>query len=181
RPGRYWVTSDGLVILASEVGVLDIEPTRVVRRGRLQPGRIFLADTAAGRIVEDEEVKAELAAQLPYQDWLYAGLIHLDDLPARGARGARGRGGGAGGGGGGAGPPPGGGGAPGGRPPGGNQPCSPSSGRSGTPRRSSGSPSRRWRGPARSRSARWAPTRRWPCSRTARGSYSTTSLSCSRR
>jgi glutamate synthase (NADPH/NADH) large chain len=87
RPGRYWVTSDGLVILASEVGVLDIEPARVVRRGRLQPGRIFLADTAAGRIVEDEEVKAELAAQLPYQEWLHAGLIHLDDLPPRGVWG----------------------------------------------------------------------------------------------
>jgi glutamate synthase (NADPH/NADH) large chain len=84
RPGRYWVTSDGLVILASEVGVLDIEPARVVRRGRLQPGRIFLADTAAGRIVEDEEVKAELAAQQPYADWLHAGLLHLDDLPGRG-------------------------------------------------------------------------------------------------
>ena len=83
RPGRYWVTSDGLVILASEVGVLDIEPARVVRRGRLQPGRIFLADTAAGRLVEDEEVKAELAAALPYQDWLHAGLLHLDDLPGR--------------------------------------------------------------------------------------------------
>jgi glutamate synthase (NADPH/NADH) large chain len=83
RPGRYWVTSDGLVILASEVGVLDIEPARVVRRGRLQPGRIFLADTAAGRIVEDEEVKAELAAQHPYEDWLHAGLLHLDDLPER--------------------------------------------------------------------------------------------------
>jgi glutamate synthase (NADPH/NADH) large chain len=83
RPGRYWVTSDGLVILASEVGVLDIEPERVVRRGRLQPGRIFLADTAAGRIVEDEEVKAELAAGHPYDDWLDAGLIHLDELPER--------------------------------------------------------------------------------------------------
>jgi len=83
RPGRYWVTSDGLVIGASEVGVLDIEPARVVRRGRLQPGRIFLADTAAGRIVEDEEVKAELAAQHPYQDWLHAGLLRLDDLPDR--------------------------------------------------------------------------------------------------
>jgi glutamate synthase (NADPH/NADH) large chain len=83
RPGRYWVTNDGLVILASEVGVLDIEPERVVRRGRLQPGRIFLADTAAGRIVEDEEVKAELAAQHPYQEWLDAGLIHLDELPER--------------------------------------------------------------------------------------------------
>jgi glutamate synthase (NADPH/NADH) large chain len=83
RPGRYWVTSDGLVILASEVGVLDIEPARVVRRGRLQPGRIFLADTAAGRIVEDEEVKAELAAQHPYEDWVHAGLVHLDQLPWR--------------------------------------------------------------------------------------------------
>src|SRR5580700_1618354 len=83
RPGRYWVTADGLVILASEVGVLDIEPARVVRRGRLQPGRIFLADTAAGRIVEDEEVKAQLAAQHPYEDWLHAGLLHLDDLPDR--------------------------------------------------------------------------------------------------
>jgi glutamate synthase (NADPH/NADH) large chain len=83
RPGRYWVTADGLVILASEVGVLDIEPARVVRRGRLQPGRIFLADTADGRIVEDEEVKAELAVQHPYQDWLHAGQVHLDDLPDR--------------------------------------------------------------------------------------------------
>jgi glutamate synthase (NADPH) large chain len=83
RPGRYWVTSDGLVILASEVGVLDIEPSSVVRRGRLQPGRIFLADTAAGRIVEDEEVKAELAVQHPYQEWVHAGLLHLDDLPDR--------------------------------------------------------------------------------------------------
>jgi glutamate synthase (NADPH/NADH) large chain len=83
RPGRYWVTADGLVILASEVGVLDIEPARVVRRGRLQPGRIFLADTAGGRIVEDEEVKSALAVEHPYADWLHAGLVHLDDLPDR--------------------------------------------------------------------------------------------------
>jgi len=83
RPGRYWVTSDGLVILASEVGVLDIDPAQVVRRGRLQPGRIFLADTQAGRIVEDEEVKADLAAARPYQEWLHAGLVHLDELPDR--------------------------------------------------------------------------------------------------
>src|ERR1700733_13964041 len=83
RPGRYWVTSDGLVILASEVGVLDIEPARVVRRGRLQPGRIFPADPAAGRLGEDEEVKSALAAEHPYQDWLHAGLVHLDDLPDR--------------------------------------------------------------------------------------------------
>ena len=75
------MTSDGLVVLASEVGVLDIDPATVIRKGRLQPGRIFLADTAAGRIVEDEEVKAALAAEHPYEDWLHAGLIHLDDLP----------------------------------------------------------------------------------------------------
>jgi glutamate synthase (NADPH/NADH) large chain len=83
RPGRYWVTSDDLVVLASEVGVLDIDAATVVRKGRLQPGRIFLADTAAGRIVEDEEVKAALAAEHPYEAWLHAGLVHLDDLPDR--------------------------------------------------------------------------------------------------
>jgi glutamate synthase (NADPH/NADH) large chain len=83
RPGRYWVTTDGLVVLASEVGVLDLDPATVVRKGRLQPGRIFLADTAAGRIIEDEEVKAGLAAAHPYDEWLTAGLVHLDDLPER--------------------------------------------------------------------------------------------------
>ena len=81
RPGRYWVTSDGLVVLASEVGVLDLDPATVIRKGRLQPGRVFLADTASGRIVEDEDVKAGLAAEHPYESWLHAGLVHLDDLP----------------------------------------------------------------------------------------------------
>jgi glutamate synthase (NADPH/NADH) large chain len=83
RPGRYWVTDDGLVVLASEVGVLDIEPDRVIRKGRLQPGRIFLADTAAGRIIEDGEVKTALAAEHPYAEWLHAGMIHLRNLPER--------------------------------------------------------------------------------------------------
>jgi glutamate synthase (NADPH/NADH) large chain len=83
RPGRYWITSDGLVVLASEVGVLDLDPATVVRKGRLQPGRIFLADVASGRIVEDEEVKAGLAAQHPYADWLHAGMLHLNRLPGR--------------------------------------------------------------------------------------------------
>src|SRR5215467_1057539 len=83
RPGRYWVTDDGLVVLASEVGVLDIPADRVVRKGRLQPGRIFLADTATGRIIEDEEVKASLAAEHPYAEWLHAGMIHLRNLPER--------------------------------------------------------------------------------------------------
>ena len=83
RPGRFWVTDDGLVVLASEVGVLDLDPARVVRKGRLQPGRMFLVDTEEGRIVEDDEIKAELAAEHPYDDWLHAGLLHLEDLPER--------------------------------------------------------------------------------------------------
>jgi len=83
RPSRYWVTDDDRVILASEVGVLDIAPERVVRKGRLQPGRMFLVDTAAGRIVDDGELKAELAADNPYQDWLHAGLLDLRRLPER--------------------------------------------------------------------------------------------------
>jgi glutamate synthase (NADPH/NADH) large chain len=86
RPGRYWVTRDGLVVLASEVGVLDLDPGSIVRKGRLQPGKIFLADTTAGRIVEDEEVKAELSGAQPYAEWLHAGLVHLDDLPGRDRR-----------------------------------------------------------------------------------------------
>ncbi|THA27889.1 glutamate synthase large subunit [Streptomyces sp. RKND-216] len=83
RPGRYWVTDDGLVVLGSEVGVLDIDPSRVVRKGRLQPGRMFLVDTAEHRIIEDDEIKATLAAEHPYEEWLEAGLIELADLPER--------------------------------------------------------------------------------------------------
>lgn len=83
RPGRYWVTDDGLVVLGSEVGVLDIDPAKVVRKGRLQPGRMFLVDTAEHRIIEDDEIKAELAADQPYQEWLEAGEIELPDLPER--------------------------------------------------------------------------------------------------
>ncbi|MDQ1294588.1 MAG: glutamate synthase large chain [Actinomycetota bacterium] len=83
RPSRYWVTDDGLVVLASEVGVLDLDPATIVRKGRLQPGRMFLVDTAHGRIVDDEEIKSELAAQLPYDEWLHAGRMRLEDLPPR--------------------------------------------------------------------------------------------------
>jgi glutamate synthase (NADPH/NADH) large chain len=83
RPGRFWITDDGLVVLASETGVLDLEPKNVVRRGRLQPGRMFLVDTAAGRIVSDDEVKSALAAEHPYQQWLDEGLVRLADLPER--------------------------------------------------------------------------------------------------
>ena len=83
RPSRYWVTDDGLVVLASEVGVLDLDPATVVRKGRLQPGRMFLVDTDEHRIIEDEEIKGELAAEHPYDEWLHAGQIHLDDILER--------------------------------------------------------------------------------------------------
>ncbi|GAA4184628.1 glutamate synthase large subunit [Streptosporangium oxazolinicum] len=83
RPGRFWVTADGLVVLASEAGVLDIAPEDVVRKGRLQPGRMFLIDTELGKIIEDDEIKAELAAELPYADWLHAGLVRFEELPSR--------------------------------------------------------------------------------------------------
>src|SRR6185437_2072993 len=83
RPGRWWQTSDGLVVLASEAGVIDLDPATVVAKGRLQPGRMFLVDTAAGRIQNDDEIKAGLAAEYPYGDWLHAGLMHLDTLPDR--------------------------------------------------------------------------------------------------
>lgn len=83
RPGRYWVTDDGLVVLGSEVGVLDIDPAKVVRKGRLQPGRMFLVDTAQKRIIEDDEIKNELAAAAPYAEWLETGEIELTDLPER--------------------------------------------------------------------------------------------------
>ncbi|MGW7350992.1 glutamate synthase large subunit [Streptomyces sp. NPDC054784] len=83
RPGRYWVTDDGLVVLGSEVGVLDIDPAKVVRKGRLQPGRMFLVDTVEHRIVENDELKARLAAEHPYEEWLQAGLVGLADLPER--------------------------------------------------------------------------------------------------
>ncbi|WP_300009058.1 glutamate synthase large subunit [Pseudonocardia sp.] len=83
RPARYWVTDDGTVVLASEVGVLDVEPSGVVRKGRLEPGRMFLVDTAAGKIVDDAEIKGALSAAHPYADWLHAGLIRLEALPDR--------------------------------------------------------------------------------------------------
>ncbi|MEU4163001.1 glutamate synthase large subunit [Actinoplanes sp. NPDC026670] len=83
RPGRWWHTKDGLVALGSEAGIIDVDPADVVAKGRLQPGKMFLVDTAAGRIAHDGEIKAELAAAEPYADWLHAGLIELNDLPAR--------------------------------------------------------------------------------------------------
>src|SRR5690348_775986 len=83
RPGRWWQTRDGLVVLASEAGVLDLDPSAVVAKGRSAPGKMFLVDTAAGRIITDDEIKASLADDEPYDDWLHAGLMELDNLPAR--------------------------------------------------------------------------------------------------
>ena len=83
RPSRFWVTKDGLVVLSSEVGVLDFPPEDIIRKGRLQPGRMFLVDIDAGRIIEDDEIKNTLATSAPYGDWLHAGLVRLSDLPSR--------------------------------------------------------------------------------------------------
>jgi glutamate synthase (NADPH/NADH) large chain len=83
RPGRFWVTEDGLVVLASEAGVLDLDQATVIRKGRLQPGRMFLVDIDEHRIIEDDEIKRTLAAEHPYAEWLHAGLIRLEDLPSR--------------------------------------------------------------------------------------------------
>ncbi|NDB50524.1 MAG: glutamate synthase subunit alpha, partial [Actinobacteria bacterium] len=83
RPSRFWITKDGLVVLASEVGVLDIPQERVLRKGRLQPGKMFLVDLDAGRIIEDDEIKDSLAKTAPYGEWLHAGMVRLEDIPAR--------------------------------------------------------------------------------------------------
>ena len=83
RPGRWTETTDGLVVIGSETGVLEFEPERIKRRGRLQPGKMFLVDTAAGRIVEDEEIKHDLATMHPWQEWLDTGAVRLADLPER--------------------------------------------------------------------------------------------------
>jgi len=81
RPGRYWVTRDGRVVMASETGVLDIDPRDVVAKGRLRPGRTFLVDTSEGRIVSDDEIKDALAAERPYEQWVAGAMVRLGDLP----------------------------------------------------------------------------------------------------
>jgi glutamate synthase (NADPH) large chain len=81
RPSRYYVTRDGLVIMASEVGVLDVAPEDVVQKGRLQPGRMFLVDIEQGRIIGDEEIKQKIATEKPYAEWLRDNLVSLEDLP----------------------------------------------------------------------------------------------------
>jgi glutamate synthase (ferredoxin) len=80
RPSRYYVTKDDLVIMASEVGVLNVPPERVLEKRRLQPGRMFLVDTSEGRIISDEEIKQEMAAAKPYGKWLKENLVHFNTL-----------------------------------------------------------------------------------------------------
>ena len=81
RPGRYWVTDDGLVVFASEAGVLDLDPAHVVQKGRMKPGRMLLVDLDSHRLIDDDEIKADLAAAEPYGEWLAQGRVDLDDLP----------------------------------------------------------------------------------------------------
>ncbi|WP_298382038.1 glutamate synthase large subunit [Ferrimicrobium sp.] len=83
RPARYWVTDEGLVILASEVGVIDIPPSSIITRGRLEPGRIFLVDTSKGAILDDAEVKESLAELRPWGQWLTEHQVSLDSLAPR--------------------------------------------------------------------------------------------------
>ncbi len=80
RPSRYYVTKDDLVIMASEAGVLPIEPERVAHKGRLQPGRMFLVDMEQGRIIADEEIKAKIATEQPYRDWINQNMVELANL-----------------------------------------------------------------------------------------------------
>ncbi|MCA9519893.1 MAG: glutamate synthase large subunit [Myxococcales bacterium] len=80
RPARYVVTKDGLVVLASEVGVLDIPADQILRKGRLQPGKMFLIDTEQGRIIEDEEIKAQICLRRPYREWLDRYLVTLEQI-----------------------------------------------------------------------------------------------------
>jgi glutamate synthase (ferredoxin) len=81
RPSRYYVTKDDLVIMASEVGVLEVPPDRILHKGRLQPGRMFLIDTEEGRIVADEEIKHQIASEHPYAEWIEAKMLPLGDVP----------------------------------------------------------------------------------------------------
>ncbi|MEM5948973.1 glutamate synthase central domain-containing protein, partial [Spirochaetia bacterium 38H-sp] len=80
RPSRYYVTDDDIVIMASEVGVLPVEPEKVVKKGRLQPGKMFFVDFVQGRIIDDEEIKKSVATQRPYSEWLREQVIELDEL-----------------------------------------------------------------------------------------------------
>ena len=82
RPSRYCITNDDLVIMASEVGVLDIPAEHIVVKDRLRPGKMLLIDTGEGRIISDDEIKQTLAAEHPYGEWLRQHLVDIEDLPS---------------------------------------------------------------------------------------------------
>jgi len=83
RPGRFAITDEGLIVLGSEIGILRLDPASIVRKGRLRPGQVLLVDTEVGRLIEDDEVKHDLAELQPWGDWLDEGRINLADLPER--------------------------------------------------------------------------------------------------
>lgn len=83
RPGRYWVMDDGLVVLASEVGVVDVDEANIIEKGRVSPGKMFFVDTKEGRLIPDEEIKAKIAAEKPWKEWADASLVNIADLPER--------------------------------------------------------------------------------------------------
>jgi glutamate synthase (NADPH/NADH) large chain/glutamate synthase (ferredoxin) len=155
RPARYCVTDDDLVVMASESGVLPIPENKIVKKWRLQPGKMFLIDLEQGRIIDDEELKASSSPTAkPYKQWIENVRIKLDDIEARPARPAL---------------------------PSREQPARPPAGlrlHAGRHQVPAGADGRR---PARKASARWATTARWPCCRTRTSRCTTTSSSCSRR
>ncbi len=152
RPSRYYVTKDDMVIMASEVGVLDIAAERVLLKERLHPGRIFLVDTAQGRIIDDAELKKAYAAQYPYGEWLKTHIRPIETLPRRPTCRSRI-----------------------------TRRCCNGRWPSATRTRTCVSSSDPWPPPARSPWAPWAPTLRWRCCRTGRGCSTTTSNSSSPR
>ena len=83
RPSRYSVTKDGYVIMSSETGVIDLDPKNIEKHGRLEPGKMFLVDMNQGRIINDEEIKADIVTKHPYKKWLDKNLVHLADIPAK--------------------------------------------------------------------------------------------------
>jgi hypothetical protein len=152
RPGRYVVTHDDLVVMASEAGVLDIAPEQVKSKGRLQPGKMFLVDTVEGRIVSDKEIKQKLSSRQPYAQWVKENQITMDQLPEPSRMHF----------------------------PDAETVAPPAASLRIQRRRSANDPAPMARR-ARSRLARWAPTRLWRASPTNRSRCSTISSSSSRR
>ena len=152
RPARYIVTDDDLVVMASEIGVLPFAERKIVKKWRLQPGKMFLIDLEQGRIIDDEELKNQFAFAKPYRQWIENVRIRLDSIDVQRPAAAA---------------------SP--------RACSTASRPSAPPRKTSSSCWRRWPPPAKRPSARWATTARWPCCRTRTSRCSTTSSSCSPR